>query len=543
MKLNVLKYLIVVFLVICSCSSESSGTDVPSNPPDDGGETPDSPVLPEVRTLELGELMIAYVQFQGQLLSVGDSPVTEIGFVVGTEEGATIASNFSRHPLADLESGEFSLIVYDIPPSVDYFVRAYAISADGVGYGSDVMFRTLDENVFDGNVYLDTQEKVVEFGEMDITTITGSLTVTGTVNDISPLLGLEFVGSFVDILFMSELKNLTGLDNLVVTGNKDGQRFRIVGNTGLESLQGLNSLKFAAGGLFIDNNDLLTDLRGLDGLIAVEGLDLPNQIRISGCDNLTSLAGLENLKTIEYGITLEVLPLLTDISVLSNLESIGSKLRVAQCHSLTDLDGLQKITELDEISIYDNDGLTSLKGLENLVSLNSIIIGFNSSLADLSELNNISSLEILDISGNSTLSNLTGLENLTFVSIATVSENQNLISFEGLDKLEEVNRFVILLNPSLQNFNGLESLAKVTNGDDGQSVFLANSNLELSSFMGLENLNAIEGDLTIANNTILSDFCALTSFFQAGGPGGEIYIEDNQFNPTADDIGNGICTE
>ncbi|NAY92256.1 hypothetical protein GTQ34_10020 [Muricauda sp. JGD-17] len=548
MKPFLFTFLIMSFLLVLSCSSDSNMEPESDNPiQGDDGNNDENPVdelsLPEVRTLNIDELNIAFAVFKGELVSNGDTPVTEIGFVIGTTGNPTLESYFSRYVIQDGPSSEFTSFGTDIPASTDFFLRAYAINGDGVGYGNDVSFRTLDEIVFEGDVLLDTQDRVQEFGDMGITTILGGLTVTGSVNDLSPLLGLEYVSSHLDILFTTELRNLEGLNNLGRGPNAADKRFRIVGNTGLESLQGLNGLRLIGGSLIIDNNDLLTDLRGLENLEFIESTNITGVLNISNCENITSLSGLENLKSINGVLNLVVNPLLSDISALSDSAINAQTVRIEQCHALVDLDGLQGVTASEEIYIQVNNSLNTLNGLGNLVDANIIVIGFNDLLVNLSALNNVSNLEQLNISGNASLSDLKGLDSLVFASIVSISENPILTSFVGLDNLGEVNQLLILRNDALPNFVGLESLELISDDFNGQSLLIVTSNPGLTSLNGLENLSSLDSDLTITNNTILSDFCSLGGLFDNGGPGGEIVIQDNQVNPTPTAISNGNCSE
>jgi len=547
MKLNVTTYIVGFLFLICSCSSESTDSDNPSRPADeeenngDEGNNQDPIVLPEVKTLDIGELLISYAEFNGELISEGDSPVIEIGFVISTEEGATIESNFSRHPIPEEASDNFSLIVYDIPADINFYLRAYALNADGVGYGNDIAFKTLEDNAFEGNVHLDTQEKVVNFGEMGITTINGNLTITGTVTDLSPLSSLERVRSAIDIISTSELKTLHGLDNLTHTGYLTQSPLRIISNSGLESLQGLNGLVNAAGGIMIGSIDSLVDLKGLDSLQKVEGKSNLS-LYISNCASLNSLEGLNNLESVR-DLHIAVNPLLSDISALANLANIENSLTIHSCPSLVDLNGIQSITRLTEISILNNDGITNLKGLENIDEVQTVVISDNEILTDVTALGGIGQLESLVFSRNDTMVDFQGLERITFVSTLSIEDNSILESFAGLENLEEVNELYVNRNPIIKNFNGLEGLKRISNNNSLKSILGIFSNPELISLEGLGNLASLEGDLTITNNGNLSNFCALDLLFDSNGPGREIVIEDNNFNPSPEEMSTGTCSQ
>ncbi len=171
-----------------------------------------------------------------------------------------------------------------------------------------------EENIFEGNILLLTQEEVNNFGANQYTQITGILRVgtvatpNSSIIDLSPLSTIQRVND-LNIIANESLENLTGLENLTfVLG-----WIRIGLNTNLESITSLSSI----------NNEL------------------NREIFIWQNPNLLSLQGLNNIPNIR-NLNIEFNPLLTDLNALSDLFSIeDSRLVVRFNDNLSDLCGIQ----------------------------------------------------------------------------------------------------------------------------------------------------------------------------------------------------------
>ena len=60
--------------------------------------------------------------------------------------------------------------------------------------------------------------------------------------------------------------------------------------------------------------------------------------------------------------------------------------------------------------------------------------------------------------------------------------------------------------------------------------------------VGFSNLNSVLGDIQISNNISLNDYCELQAFLINGGPGGTFSAVGNAYNPTAQNIIDGNCS-
>jgi hypothetical protein len=146
------------------------------------------------------------------------------------------------------------------------------------------------------------------------TEVTGELLVDDTwLWDLDGLQCLQAVGA-LRIVDNSDLYCLYGLDNLEQV---DG-RMLVVGNTGLEQLSGLGSLTTVGGELELGWNPQLVDLWGLDSLTSAGSL------MVLGNEELESLEALESLTAVEEDLLVmsnELLPYCEICDLLEQLDA------------------------------------------------------------------------------------------------------------------------------------------------------------------------------------------------------------------------------
>lgn len=488
--------------------------------------------VPKLKTYEVSEISVYSIQVGGEILDEGDSDVFEQGIVIGLSPTPTVKNNLNIFIIEADDSGKFKLTLTSIPSNTIYYIRAYAINSQGIGYGNEIQFKSLENKTYVGDITLSTQDEVIEFGKENYNTIDGSLSIEGSVTGLSPLEELVIVNNEFKVTNTSSLEDFKGLENLKRTGAVFPNGFRIENNTGLVSFQGLNGLEMTRGKFYIINNNSIIDLHGLEKLYAVSAGDL----LISDCNNLQNLSGLENLLFIGDSFFLIRNPQLTDISSLSNLNYIARRIYIIENNSLQNLNGLESITTVTGVELRDNDVLTNLDGLNNLTSVGEIIyITSNESLNDLSAFKNIISVEYLTIDNNSSLSNLQGFNNLSTIGNRLfISCNSNLITLDGIEKLGSLASLYIHLNSSLIDIQGLSGLVTIT----GSYSITIGHNSSLPNLNGLDSLSQVDGSIQIFNNTVLSDFCGLQPLFSNGTYNGYLNFSENMMNPTMDDIIN-----
>lgn len=517
MKKYVIHILIVFLLIACS-SEESVEKEVNKL---------------ELQTNEVTDIKIYSIIVGGKLIDSGNLDIIEIGIVAGQTSMPSLEDNLAKFIGNPDEYGNFSIRVTDIPSNTVYYFRAYAISAEGDKYyGNEVQFTSLDEKVHVGDVILNSQEKVNEFGAKNYTRINGKLKIHGPVTDLSSLESVVILDYSFEVR-NTNLTNLEGLNNLKVIGNNSPLGMNIISNRLLENLSGLNNLEIVRGNTHIFENDNLINLKGLNSLIAASVGD----IRIEGCEALTSLSGLENLVFIGADFYLRDNPNLIDISSISKLEFIKFQLHIDNNDSLKNLDGFEGLTTVESVIIQRNQELINLNGLNNLVSApRGVIIKYNEKLKSINTFNKITSMKDLFIENNDALTSLSAFNNLTSIDKSLkVINNPNLTSLTGLEKLNSLQQVYIYSNNSLTNLSGLNGLSKTT--DEGSGVYIRN-NLNLNSLIGLENLMEMKGSIRIVDNPLLNDYCPLKNLLLNGVLVGSTIFENNLKNPTVDEIIN-----
>ena len=195
-------------------------------------------------------------------------------------------------------------------------------------------------------------------------------------------------------------------------------------------------------------------------------------------------------------------------------------------NDITDLTPLSSITEIftsnpDEgvglLRISANN-LERLNGLENVASVNALLITYCNQLTDLEGLNSLVSIggddswfQTLDIHSNENLVSLNGLNNLTTIG------QESFITF-----------IRIAGNPELQNLDPLSNL----------EIILGEFHFETTIYVHCgPTCDGIRG------NVSLSDFCGIQNLFNNGTFDEDfITIMLNAYNPTPQDIINGICS-
>ena len=102
---------------------------------------------PEVTSSDVLEINSQSALGGGVIVSDVSDPVVERGLCWGTQPNPETSGN---HNVADgTRTGSFSCEITGLEPNTTYYVRAYAINGAGVGYGTDVTFKTLEHGYVD----------------------------------------------------------------------------------------------------------------------------------------------------------------------------------------------------------------------------------------------------------------------------------------------------------------------------------------------------------------------------------------------------------
>jgi len=112
----------------------------------------------------------------GNVTNAGKPAFVERGVCYGTTENPTVSNN--RTPVEGVETGTFETEVMGLTPKTTYHVRAYVNTPNGVVYGDDVVFETLEA----GEIAVQPILTTVDATNITPTSVTlgGNITGAGT---------------------------------------------------------------------------------------------------------------------------------------------------------------------------------------------------------------------------------------------------------------------------------------------------------------------------------------------------------------------------
>lgn len=376
---------------------------------------------------------------------------------------------------------EISHLFQDLVEGKKYYYKVVAKGSSVTFNENFFYYKEEGKRIYDGDIFLDNQEKIKAFGQNGFTEITGTLNIQQNfrqdIRELGWLADLNRVGS----IFLSYIDGLT-------------------------SLYGLHNISSVSGTFSIRN---LSDIKQitLDKLIFISGT-----LNISDNKNIETIS-MNNLRSISGDLILggSVVFLLNSTTGYS--ASVGANLGnpLLSEISFNDLDRLR-----GNITICKNESLETLNFLSNIDgAYKDLIIWNNDALNDISALSNFTAIaESLVVFDNDLLENLTGLENVTIIAWDTfVSENDRL-EHVNLEALTTVGKLNISNNPNIQDLSKLSSLNR----------------------MGT-------GGIYIYGNNQLDNFCGLSNLYRYGEVNGTTYFNENNYNPSVWGITNGYCSQ
>lgn len=227
-----------------------------------------------------------------------------------------------------------------------------------------------------------------------------------------------------------------------------------------------------------------------------------------GSNNYTTISGTLNIgKVLENEIS-DIHSLLP----LSSLKYIGENLIVGLNPLLQNLEGLENVTYLKSIIyIEKNENLTSIQSLGKARGIyNNVFINQNEKLPNLDGLENLDVVATINILENPSLQNIDGLSGITRASEITIRENPLLDNINGFQNLEKVDGSITLNNnPLLRNidaFSGVKRILHLTISEN-------NSLLDMD---GLQNLELLPNSLYIRDNPVLQSISVFMGLEDAG---------------------------
>lgn len=355
------------------------------------------------------------------------------------------------------------------------------------------------------NISAPTQEALVALMEVypDCEFLPGTLNLSGTVADLSPLQNLKTVGG-LSIRDNDVLNNLQGLNSLVSVGaNLDINRCH-----GLSSLNGLNSLSSTGGSVSISFCDALQSLQGLESLE-----NIGNSLLLSTNPELPAIGEFHALMNVGGDLTITNMEKLQSISAFELLEIVGGQITLRNCDNLLSISGFESVSTVNGgIEILFNKSLLTVAAFENLVSVPSFDL-FDQEPA------------LLNVSGLDALESVDGLLRIKmnnkvtgaipeFMELKTVGGRLDMTGAIGVmsfPKLESVGNDLLIGSLFLSELEGLDKLVSV-----GGNLQLQTS---LSNLPDFERLESVGGKLVFDSDEtleVLDGFNALRSIGDDG---------------------------
>jgi hypothetical protein len=330
-------------------------------------------------------------------------------------------------------------------------------------------------------------------------------------------LGLWSTKTVDGFMVLSAMPSLISLDSLINVYGIDGPLY--VHGTGVTNFDGLSSLVWLGGDLWVQDNFQLFQIDGLLGLTEIHGM-----ARIDLNPQLVSTAGLGQVQTISNGLSLWGNPQL-EVLGMNSLQSVGDFVRIGFTSNLSGLGPSQLQVVAGDFLIWNNEALVEIDGLSNLQTVGGrLYLRENPALSNVAGLESLSEvfgrLQIID---NDSLANLNGLGSLQIAAEVNVTGNFLLANIAGLSNLQELpGDLRVIQNEALSNLGGLNQLAQV----GGNLRIQNNSNLE--AIPGLQTLTAVGGNVEITNNTDLPTCVAQELVDQLAAVGGGVEVSGNK---------------
>lgn len=284
-----------------------------------------------------------------------------------------------------------------------------------------------------------------------------SINALGSVTQISnfylknvALANLNFLSSLATVNGYFIVENCSSLNSFSPSINKtlllNNSTFRLIGLPLLTNLNGLNFNSANCSDITIMDCGSLTSITPMSGISGAMTGGLLGNIFIQNNDALTSLNGLQNITS-------------------------ARSLFIFDNQLLTNLSGLNSFSSTtDAVGISDNPSLTSLNGLNNLVAVGyPPSIGSNSMLTDISALNTLNLASTVNMASGQL--NITNNSNLAICAVPWVCNylsNVNVVkninsNAVGCESVAVVNTACTALSTSDFDLNEISLYPNPTN--------------------------------------------------------------------------------
>ncbi|MAZ72694.1 MAG: hypothetical protein CMC70_06070 [Flavobacteriaceae bacterium] len=242
--------IVLVLFAVVSCSSN-----------DDSPESDTSETISSLTDITNVSNSSATVNANAQ-----GTNVSEKGVVYSTTSNPTIENSESLSQGSG--AGNYTLVLTNLSPNTQYFVKAYTTNEGTTVYSGEQSFSTSNNcsgGVFQGDVVLLNQEQVNDFGNQSYCEVTGELRISSSLNQPT-IVDLSSLHSITKVqrLTIDNNLNLVSLEGLEGLTEIESQ-ILVAGNDSLENLEGLNNVT-KLGNIFIAGNHVLKNLNAFVGV-------------------------------------------------------------------------------------------------------------------------------------------------------------------------------------------------------------------------------------------------------------------------------------
>lgn len=133
-------YLFLIAILTLSCSSGSANTSEGTNSDSDPVS---EKVLPQVQTLEVSNVLKTSAVVNAKILDKGSASITRRGVCWNTSGSPTIENGEFLNATSVKGTGEFTTELSGLKDGQTFYVRAFATSDAGTGYGEEKTFTTI----------------------------------------------------------------------------------------------------------------------------------------------------------------------------------------------------------------------------------------------------------------------------------------------------------------------------------------------------------------------------------------------------------------
>ncbi|MFN8259257.1 MAG: hypothetical protein U0W24_26450 [Bacteroidales bacterium] len=401
-----------------------------------------------------------------------------------------------------------------------------------------------EQKSYDGDVVLETQEDVNNFGALGITVLNGNLRIGGyednyghvytkttAISNISPLNTLTRINGDILIQNDSSLTSLEGLQNVILVEGT----LSIYSLDKLQEIKDFQSLRRIGKDLLVRNYppseivsvsfNNLSEIQGDIFILSETRVELMKLASIGGNITISAIEiyGMEQLSSVEGNVEIH-----GSINSLDNLQKIGGDLTTCSSNSFPNVQSINGVLNITR------DCYPALENCEfpNLENVGGLIF-------------------------RCCLENFNGFKNLKAIHGDFIIEETNIIDFLGLEKLASIGgNLEILRNYNLYSLKGLEGISSIGNDLNVQFCYFPNldplqnlksvKNITISNCYFVENLNGLSNittceGLLITDNFSLADFCGLKPVLEKS-PNASFYSNLNKYDPSKSDILFGICS-